>query len=266
MPVAAAEQFSAHKVQDAPPLLYPMGLGEIAARSFKISIKYFPTLFALAVLFEGPVEVLVRLGSMYVAREQFALGGVMVMIGVLALLPAYNYCYAATAFAVSLHIVGLKPGFMQILRRLRGRIGLRLLGTGVLQAIWITLGFVLLIIPGIILTIRYFFASPVVVLEHKFYSRALRRSRELVKGYGWRIVAALLFTALVLLIGQVLLALVLSIPLHALGIPQNEAVDIAMAFLSLVLFPFFVVYGVLLYYDLRVRKEAFNVEAIRPVL
>lgn len=47
------------------------------------------------------------------------------------------------------------------------------------------IGFILVIIPGLILLTMWSVAAPVVVLEHPPGLGALTRSRELVKGNGW---------------------------------------------------------------------------------
>jgi len=75
------------------------------------------------------------------------------------------------------------------------------LWTTILTGVVIFVGFLLLIIPGIIFSIWYLFAVMISVVEGKSGGDALRRSKELVRGRGWtvfmRIVVAYLFVLLI---------------------------------------------------------------------
>jgi len=59
---------------------------------------------------------------------------------------------------------------------------LGLLGTSILAGIFIMVGFILFIIPGIYLALKYFLAQQVVVLEDTAGYKAMKRSGELMKG------------------------------------------------------------------------------------
>ena len=62
-----------------------------------------------------------------------------------------------------------------------------LLAVGIVAGIGVVIGFVLLIVPGLILITVWSVAAPVVVLERPPGLRALARSRELVRGNGWQV-------------------------------------------------------------------------------
>jgi hypothetical protein len=80
------------------------------------------------------------------------------------------------------------PG--QLLRAATPVIG-QLILVGIVAAIGIVIGFVLIIIPGLILITVWSVAAPVVVLENPGVFAALRRSRELVRGSGWQVFAVI---------------------------------------------------------------------------
>jgi hypothetical protein len=63
----------------------------------------------------------------------------------------------------------------------------QLILVGILAGIGITIGFILIIVPGLILITIWSVAAPVVVLERPGAFKALGRSRELVKGNGWQV-------------------------------------------------------------------------------
>jgi len=63
---------------------------------------------------------------------------------------------------------------------------------GVVAGIGIFVGFVLIVVPGLVLTTVWCVATPVVVVERRRGLDALRRSRELVRGNGWKVFGVLL--------------------------------------------------------------------------
>jgi hypothetical protein len=75
----------------------------------------------------------------------------------------------------------------------------QLLWTAILALLGILLGS-LLIIPGLILATFWAVAIPVVVCEVRNAPDALGRSRELVRGNGWRVFSVLMVALLVLLV------------------------------------------------------------------
>ena len=90
------------------------------------------------------------------------------------------------------------PG--QLLRAVTPVLG-QLILVGIVAAVGVVIGFVFLIIPGLILLTIWSVAAPVVVLEHPGVFRALGRSRQLVRGNGMRVFAVILL--LYLLVGVV---------------------------------------------------------------
>src|SRR5579884_2568722 len=75
-----------------------------------------------------------------------------------------------------------------------------LLGVSILFGIGLAIGFVLLIIPGLILMVIWSVVAPVTVLERPGVFAAFNRSRELVRGNGWNVfgVIVVVFLAVVL--------------------------------------------------------------------
>ena len=76
-----------------------------------------------------------------------------------------------------------------------------LIGAGILATLIIIVGFILIIIPGLIALTFLAVVAPAVVIERTGVTGSLRRSRELVGGNGWRvfgvIVVLFLLTAVV---------------------------------------------------------------------
>src|SRR3712207_5835784 len=61
-----------------------------------------------------------------------------------------------------------------------------LIWAGVMGALGILLGFVLFIVPGLILLTVWSLIAPVIVVERRQATESFGRSRELVRGNGWR--------------------------------------------------------------------------------
>jgi hypothetical protein len=88
----------------------------------------------------------------------------------------------------------------QLLRAASPMLG-QLILVGILAGVGIVIGLVLFVVPGLFLMTIWAVAAPVVVLERLGATRALARSRELVRGNGWNVFAVIV--VMVLLVGVV---------------------------------------------------------------
>ncbi|HWH05691.1 MAG TPA: glycerophosphoryl diester phosphodiesterase membrane domain-containing protein [Gaiellaceae bacterium] len=75
---------------------------------------------------------------------------------------------------------------------------------GILAGVGIAAGFLLLVLPGLFLLTRWIVVTPVVVLEGKSATDALRRSWQLVRGHGLTVFGVLLLTLLAAMLAQVI--------------------------------------------------------------
>src|SRR3954471_16140274 len=99
--------------------------------------------------------------------------------------------------------------FAETFSRVRPQLG-SIVVAGILSAVGIFLGFVLLIVPGLVLMTWWILVIPVVALERTQAGAAFGRSRELVRGYGWNVFGVIVLTILLLLAFEIVLAIVLS--------------------------------------------------------
>jgi hypothetical protein len=81
---------------------------------------------------------------------------------------------------------------------------LPLLVVGILAGIAIAIGFVLLIVPGLILITIWAVVVPVIVVERAGVFEAFGRSRELVRGNGWQVFGVIVVLFLMVLIVGIL--------------------------------------------------------------
>jgi hypothetical protein len=133
-----------------------------------------------------------------------------------------------------------------------------LLGTILLWTLAIAVGLVLFVFPGVYLMMAFLVVNQVMVIERRFGLRALQRSRELMIGHMLRGLGVLLVSGLLVGVLQGGLELVLTpLPwIQPLGSALGQAVGIS--FSSAV--------TVLLYFDIRCRNEAFDLEHLSQLV
>jgi hypothetical protein len=78
------------------------------------------------------------------------------------------------------------PSVPEVLHRSAQRTG-RLVLVSLLAGFGIVIGFLLLIVPGAILAVRWALAVPVAMLEDRSAAKSLKRSSEIVRGNGWNV-------------------------------------------------------------------------------
>ncbi len=71
---------------------------------------------------------------------------------------------------------------------------------GILAGIAIAIGFVLIIVPGLILLTIWAVIAPSIVVEDKGVFDAFGRSRELVRGHGWQVFGAIVLAFLIVFV------------------------------------------------------------------
>ena len=127
---------------------------------------------------------------------------------------------------------------------------------GILVALIVVAGFVLLIIPGIILAVWLLFTQYIVVLEGKRGPDALKASVAYVKGNWWAVFVRLILMVLLVIAASIVIGFVLSIVLGITGFGMHTGLKNAVgALMGAVLTPFANVYMYLMYADL---KRAFS--------
>jgi hypothetical protein len=138
--------------------------------------------------------------------------------------------------------------------------------TGFLLGVMVSAGFLLFLLPGLWVMVRGFLSSVVVVLEGRKNMDAIKRSFALTKGQAWRIIGLFLL-ALLLAYAALALCIIVVVIVGVLTLRDPVARDlltgIATDVLSQVLIaPVAGITVVLLYYDQRVRREAYDVQAL----
>jgi hypothetical protein len=128
------------------------------------------------------------------------------------------------------------------------------------------LGFILLVIPGIIAFVRLTFGSTVLVVEGLKGSKALGRSWRLAKGHFWRLFGVLLLANIMAGVVASILAIPGSLAGSAVGSQGWPLTALGDSLASVLTTPFTTLITVLLYFDLRIRKEGFDIEVMAQEL
>ena len=128
-------------------------------------------------------------------------------------------------------------------------------GAAIFQGILVFLGLLLFIIPGIIAMALTFAMQQAVMIEGKTTNQAFERSRSLARGHfkhilGTSVMVFVIVFAAMLGFGAVIAFGVTDVRMSAL------LVNLGLIAIN----PLAAVVGTVLYYDLRIRKEAFDVE------
>jgi uncharacterized membrane protein len=180
---------------------------------------------------------------------------------------------AATVVAVSqVHLdrpTSVTDSFLRVKDQIPGVIGLSLL-----IGLVVVLACFLLIVPGVLLAIQWSLAVPVKVLENRGVTDAMQRSADLTKGSRGRIfVIWLLFILLSIGVGLLLrwpvemAAGVTSIFALQRSAPGWQIALLVSAFIGQCLVgPLVTIAFSLVYYDQRVRKEAFDLQLMLTTL
>ena len=121
---------------------------------------------------------------------------------------------------------------------------------GVLSALAIVGGFILLIVPGFIVLAHLTCVIPALAIEDRRGREALRRSWDLVRGFGWPVFWTIIVAGL-------LTGLVNGIVTAPFG-DNWAARSIAASIASVLTMPYTALVGILIYLDLRVRKERYS--------
>lgn len=140
-----------------------------------------------------------------------------------------------------------------------------LLGLSLLRGIVVAIGLLFLVVPGVWLYVIWAVAVPVLLLEKTGVSEALSRSRDLVRGRWWATFGALLLWAVIFAIAEIAISVLLNVILSdTVGSPTGYVLLQGLKrFIAEVLFaPFGAAVVTAIYFDLRVRNEAFDIEVM----
>jgi glycerophosphoryl diester phosphodiesterase family protein len=251
----------------APPALRPLSVGEILDVSFQLYRRHFPALAMVALICSGlPVVLSSYIQASGGMQQHFSL--FLVYYAMVLILS--SIATAATVFIVSESYLGRPLGAFEALSRAAPLLW-RIIACSFLLGLLLMVGFILFLIPGLILLCGLMLAFPALVLEPGISARAaLSRSWQLTRGSRWRMLGLLVTLLLLLSIPYIALSSLAAIILSGAepGSPMvgGLMVIVTAGLMQVFLYPLGYCVLTVAYYDLRVRKEAFDLEVLAQTL
>jgi hypothetical protein len=120
---------------------------------------------------------------------------------------------------------------------------------GIIAGIAITIGFLILIVPGLFLMTIWAVIVPAIVLEGRGVFESFSRSQQLVKGYGWPVFGIIILVILILFLVSIVLSLIL------LALPQGAQSFVSQIVSGSLTGPFSAAVTTLLFFRLKEAKE-----------
>jgi predicted secreted protein len=219
--------------------------------------RRFWTLIRLGAIFIFPIEVV------YAIVFTAAASGSANAISELVLVLTGQLATAACLKAVSDTYIGHPTSWRSSFDFVWHRVG-QVVALAVIEVVIVGIGLLLIVVPGVYLLVVLLVATPALLLENLNPILAMQRSRELVRGMWFRTAGTYLLSSIfVFLVALVpsLLFIRVSAGTHVTN-THPLAGQIASVVTSMLTTPFMAAVVVLIYYDLRVRKEGLDLDAL----
>jgi hypothetical protein len=250
--------------------LPPRGIGELLSAAFRLYRRYWRTLVAIAAVVVVPLT-LVQYGighwvrshgqqlhdQVVVSTSFWAVASASLLAALVGLL-LYQVLTGAITRTIATEVAGQDLGLEQSYRFGFARLG-PILVVGILVGLATLLGLIVFIIPGIYIGVRLAVSIQALVVEGKRGTEAMRRSWDLVGGHWWH-------AAFTLLVAALLTGLVNAVITAPFSAGAWFIQGIAAAVATTVTLPFGALVGVLLYLDLRARKERLDLDTLKANL
>lgn len=256
--------------------LQPLSAGETLDRAINIYRQNATTLWTILAVVVIPIQVIelilrrvavgdvVKIGNSFYKTGGGSSGGaVAYLIIALLSLAAILIANGATVKAIGDAYLGHPADWRESLRYSSGRFW-SLLGLAIVLTILLIIGYVLIVIPGIYLTVIWSVAIPAMMMEGLPALGSMQRSNDLVKGRWWATFGRLLVALIIYVVAYLILAAIAGA--IASGVSSFTVYLIILAIFgaatSILFVPFVSAVLMVIYIDLRVRKEAFDLEML----
>ena len=230
-------------------------LGRVVQRTFASISQNWLVFLVSAILLVGIPSVISGFGegaNLFTAESPVALtaiivGSLLTLIGT----------YVLQGLVVFTTINGLNGSKVDLASALSA--GLRyffpLLGLGIVMGLGLALGFILLFVPGLILSVMWVVAAPALVAEKRGIFESFQRSRDLTRGSRWLIFA--------IIVVYFIVAMILGMVVAGVGIASTGIGTGTTSLAALIITPIVNVVSAVLssagvaaiYYELRTSKE-----------
>jgi hypothetical protein len=250
--------------------LPPRRIGEILSTAFQLYRRSWRTLMAIAAVVVVPLTLLQYAighwfrshgqqlhGHVAVSTSFWAVAGASLLAALVGLL-LYQVLTGAITRTIATEVAGRDLGLEESYRFGFARLA-PILVVSILVGLATLLGLIVFVIPGIYIGVRLAVSIQALVVEDKRGPEAMRRSWDLVGGHWWHAAFTLLVAGLITGVANA----VITAPFGA-GAWFIQGVAAAVA--TIVTLPYSALVGVLLYLDLRARKERLGLDTLNADL
>ncbi len=147
------------------------------------------------------------------------------------------------------------------------RVFLPMIGISLIVAVAAGFGFLVLVVPGVMLLLRWLVAIPARIIEGPGILVNLERSMELTRGHSWAILGVYVLYLLIVLIGSTVLGALGA--LAGVALAGSDALRTVTFFVELIVSGFSVILGAAMptsiYYELRMLKEGVAADGVANV-
>lgn len=240
-----------------------MTTGALLDKASRLYIQNFSLMLSISVIVHIPSMALNIVQTARIVsgtRASFPAALLQLLAVLVELFIISPWSGGTAAQAVSDIYLGNEVSLEGALRAAWSRYG-TLLKSHFLPVLAILVGLLMLVVPGILWFLSYIFITPIVMIEGLSRNRAIRqRSRELVRGHRGKVFVIVAAIFLVQVLSQVGLRSMTRFFIGAAAVTSiapilNGSVDIVISPMSSLAI-------ILLYYDLRIRKEAFDLDML----
>ncbi len=256
------------------PPLQKMEVADLIDAAIRLYRHNFIPLLEIVAVVHGPLMGTQIVVNYLLFRHLMATGGEqipwlalagsipMFLLLIVAWLVLFPLSEGALAVGISEIYLGRQISLASVYRRVLAR-WWKLLLTMLAVSVVVGVGVLFCIVPGVVFWTWFLIATPIVALERSWGTEAMSRSYNLVAGHGWRVF--LTWFLLQLMVAVVTYAVVLPFNLvltftlmEAHPALMQTIMQAASMVVQIVLRPVAMIAIVLIYYDLRIRKEGFD--------
>jgi hypothetical protein len=252
--------------------LRPLSIGDILDRTFLLYRRYFllflgitaiPQVFVLAWNLARTLSIGAGKPTLTVALGAGNLA--LTFVGLILTLIAYLFAQGGSVLAVSELYLGKSTSISSSLKRVWDDFG-TLFGVITLNGLVVGFGYLLLLIPGIYLTCRLLVCVPAALIENRGPRESLSRALDLNRDNAGRAFIVVLLSVVLTYAATALFVLPFTIAtLTAAHDPNKLRLYAALTQVSatvagILVTPVGLIATSIFYYDLRVRKEGFDLE------
>ncbi|ASF45294.1 hypothetical protein [Methylovulum psychrotolerans] len=236
------------------------------AKILDISIKLYVASFTKWIGFSTVLGVL-SLGFNWFIKQYIgpgadasalAEGGTVLLLAIVAVTLCSSVSYAAIVYRLDNTAHQRQDSFMEALQ-----LGIKktpsLLLAGFLYMLAVSVGTLLLLVPGIILSLSLLFHINFIVLDAKKAYGSLKASYALVKGSWWRTAGVLTVPMVLLLLFYFILIMLLGFIVKFAGI--DGIAELIINLFSIASTPFFLTVLYVQFHDLKLRKSGADLAA-----